>query len=550
MNRFTTIVALVSTVLATTAPIPAAAQPRGRAQADTASAPADDGDGPEARGVALFKLDDIIEVAVRLSPDLARAKTDREVARATATAAGKDQQWVLSANANYEVDAIGADTPTDQLAPLAELSQTKVTGTLGLGRNLPTGGNIAVELGLIHQRQELNITGEILAQQPGQPQAPNSQCGEGPDIFCQDQASARLTLKQPIARGLGSDVALAGQHKAELGAAEATVKAQLAAEQMIRDIVTAYWELAYAAYEVDVRAESLDLARKQEQVTRQEIRAGTAAQSSLDAVTYQIALRDEALLASRLAFEKKSLDLRRKVGLEIGRRDIVVRPKDALELDNQEWNVDSILAQSHRINRQLATIVLEKKIADVDVDVTHNALLPQIDLNLSGAVLGTGDTPSDAFSGLGGNSSIGFGYQVTAGLTMSFELSGAAKAAHAAAVARRHRLDIDRVDLERQIDAEVVSSVRTVVSGRTRVALSDKAITVAEDNVKTERANFLAQRSNNFQVMQRQTDLIEARLRRGRAVTDYRVAVAQLQFLSGTLLDTYKIRVRARGNDD
>src|ERR1044071_998068 len=550
MNRFTTIVALVSTVLATTAPIPAAAQPRGRAQADTASAPADDGDGPEARGVALFKLDDIIEVAVRLSPDIARAKTDREAARATATAAGKDQQWILSANANYEVDAIGADTPTDQLAPLAELSQTKVNGTLGPGRNLPNGGNIAVELGLLHQRQELNTTGEIPPQQPGQPQAPNSQCGEGPDIFCQDQASARLTLKQPIARGLGSDVALAGQHKAELGAAEATVKARLAAEQMSRDIVSAYWELAYAAYEVDVRAESLDLARKQEQVTRQEIRAGTAAQSSLDAVTYQIALRDEALLTSRLAFEKKSLDLRRKVGLEIGRRDIVVRPKDPLELDNQEWNVDSILAQSHRINRQLATIVLEKKIADVDVDVTHNALLPQIDLNLSGAVLGTGDTPSDAFSGLGGNSSIGFGYQVMAGLTMSFELSGAAKAAHAAAVARRHRLDIDRVDLERQIDAEVVSSVKTLISGRTRVALSDKAIAVAEDNVKTERANFLAQRSNNFQVMQRQTDLIEARLRRGRAVADYRVAVAQLQFLSGTLLDTYKIRVRARGNDE
>jgi outer membrane protein TolC len=550
MNRFTTIVALVSTVLATTAPIPAAAQPRGRAQADTASAPADDGDGPEARGVALFKLDDIIEVAVRLSPDIARAKTDREVARATATASGKDQQWILSANANYEVDAIGADTPTDQLAPLAELSQTKLSGTLGLGRNLPTGGKIAVELGLIHQRQELNITGEILAQQPGQPQAPNSQCGEGPDIFCQDQASARLTLKQPVARGLGSDVALAQQHKAELGAAEATIKAQLAAEEMIKDIVSAYWELAYAAYEVDVRAESVELARRQEQLTRQEIRAGTAAQSSLDAVTYEIALRDEALLASKLAFEKKSLDLRRKVGLEIGRRDIVVRPKDPLELDNQEWNVDSVVAQSHKINRQLASIVLEKKIADVDVDVTHNALLPQIDLSLSGAVLGTGDTPGDAFSGLGGNSSIGFGYQVMAGLTMSFELSGAAKAAHAAAVATRHRLDIDRVDRERQIDAAVVSSVKTLISGRTRVALSEKAITVAEDNVKTERANFLAQRSNNFQVMQRQTQLIEARLRRGRAVADYRVAVAQLQFLAGTLLDTYKIRVRARGNDE
>jgi hypothetical protein len=47
--------------------------------------------------------------------------------------------------------------------------------------------------------------------------------------------------------------------------------------------------------------------------------------------------------------------------------------------------------------------------------------------------------------------------------------------------------------------------------------------------------------------MQRQTQLIEARLRRGRAIADHHVAVVQLQFLSGTLLDTYRIHVRTRG---
>jgi outer membrane protein TolC len=171
-------------------------------------------------------------------------------------------------------------------------------------------------------------------------------------------------------------------------------------------------------------------------------------------------------------------------------------------------------------------------------------MLPQIDLNLSGALQGFGDTSSAAFTGVSGGD--GFAYSVTAGLTMSFELSGAAKSAHAAAVAKRHRLDVDRVDLERQIDAEVVSSVKVLMSGRTRVALADKAIAIAEDNVKAERASFLAQRSNNFQVMQRQGQLTDARLRRGRAIADYRVAVAQLQYLSGTLLDTYRIHVRTK----
>jgi outer membrane protein TolC len=557
MNRFTSIVAAVATALGTLTSLPAAAQPRGRAgQSARQSAPApsaqapsqadDDGDGPEARGVALFKLDDIIEVAIRLSPDIAKARTDREIAREAAGAAEKDQSWILTAGANYQRDAIGADTPDNRLVPLTPLSTDKIQGNLGLERNLPTGGNLNLQLGLTHQRQEVFLTGEVIAGQDGQPQLRESECGERLDIFCDDQATAKLTFRQPISRGLGSDVALAPQRRADLTAAQTTVRAQLAAEEMIRDIVMAFWELAYAAYEVDVRAESLDLARKHEQVTRQEMRAGTAAQSSLDAVTFEIAIRDEALLVSKLQFEQKSLALRQKVGLEIGRRDILVRPNQPLEIDNQDWSIEQVLAQSHKVNRQLATIVLDKRLADVEVDVTHNAMLPQIDLTLVAGVVGQGDTTGAAFAGLGGDSNNGFGYQVMAGVAMSFELSGAAKSANNAALAKRHRLDIDRVDLERKIDAQIVTAVKTLMSGKTRVALSDKAIGIAEENVKTERANFLAQRSNNFQVMQRQGQLIDARLRRGRAVADYRTAVAQLQYLSGTLLDAYKIRVRSR----
>ncbi|HSR99323.1 MAG TPA: hypothetical protein VLM79_19865, partial [Kofleriaceae bacterium] len=111
MHRFTL---LVAAVLATLTAVPAMAQPR-RSQGTVAQAtrePADDdGDGPEARGVALFKLDDIIEVAVRISPDVARARADRDIAQESAGAARRDQSWVLSASASYERQALGADTP-------------------------------------------------------------------------------------------------------------------------------------------------------------------------------------------------------------------------------------------------------------------------------------------------------------------------------------------------------------------------------------------------------------------------------------------------------
>lgn len=548
MNRFTSLAAAVATVFGTLTSLPAAAQPRGRSQANAGSAPDapadDDGDGPEAKAVATFKLNDIISVAVRLSPDLASAVTSRDAARQEAIAAGKDQAWRLTANANFEIDALGADTPSDAIAPLTPLSTQKITGSLGLGRKLPTGGEFGVQFNVSVQHQELNVTGEALAQDP-MPMQLQSQCGENADIFCQVQASAGFTFKQPLLKGMGSDVALAGEHKAEIAAAKATVEGQLAAEKLILDIVTAYWDLAQASYEVDIRAESLDLARKHEQLARQEIRAGATETNALDTVNYEIAVREEALLTAKLTFEEKSLDLRRKAGLEIGRRDIVIRPADPLELDNQEWDVDQVIAQSHKINRQLAVITLDKKTADIDVDVARNGTLPQVDLSVQLAAVATGDTTADALDALGGNSNGGgFGYQAMAGLTMSFELSGAAKAAHAAALARRHLVDIQRVDKEREIDAQVVTAAKSVMSDRTRVAMADRAVSIAENNVRAERAKFVTNHgSTNFQVMQVQTKLVEAQLRRGQAVAAYRTAVAKLQYLSGTLLDTYKIHI-------
>src|ERR1044071_1387332 len=163
MNRFTSLAAAVATVFGTLTSLPAAAQPRGRSQANTASPPAeDDGDGPEAKAVATFKLNDIISVAVRLSPDLARAVTGRDAARQEAIAAGKDQAWRMTADANIEVNAIGADTATDTLAPLVPLSSQKIRGSLSLGRKLPTGGEGGVRLGLPSRHQELNVPGDAL----------------------------------------------------------------------------------------------------------------------------------------------------------------------------------------------------------------------------------------------------------------------------------------------------------------------------------------------------------------------------------------------------
>jgi outer membrane protein TolC len=254
-------------------------------------------------------------------------------------------------------------------------------------------------------------------------------------------------------------------------------------------------------------------------------------------------MRQDALLRAQLDLENKSLELRRKAGLELGRRDIALRPSEPFEIGEDEFDVDDMIERSHVANRKLATLQLERKIADIDVAVARDQMKPQLDVTVSGAIIGDGDGASNAIGSLGAADS----YEVMVGLSLQFELSGAASKTRDAAQAKRRRLEIDRKDLERQVDTAVVNAVHMVTSARTRVALAEKAIIVAEENARAERASFLVGRTTNFQVMQRQTELIEARLRRGQAVADYHKAVAQLQFLTGVLLDQYRVNVRPRG---
>jgi len=543
--------AILAALLATL-PGAASAQPRHHKQVsrEVAQAPGaddadaapprgdDDGDGPEAQAMLPVKLDDLIEVAVRLAPDLARAKVDRSVAIDVAAGSRRDQAWVMTSHAEYSRSAVADHV---EVPPFSIVAQDQVSGGIGIAKNLPTGGQLSVEADLAHTNVEYNVYDRLFNGQgsaaQGSPTGTN-QNNNPYEFQSQNQTKLAATLKQPLARGFGPDVALANQKKADLAATEATIKAQLAAEEMVRDLVVAYWELAYSSFEVDVRTQGVDLAKKQDQLTHEQIRAGAAPSTALGSTTYEIATREEALLRAQLDLEQKSLELRQKAGLEMGKRDIVVKPGEVFDVGQDDFDVEETLARSHQANRQLATVQLERKIADVDLAVAQDQVKPQLDLQLQGAVTGQGDSTGESVG------SIGDSFQVTAGISMSFEVSGAARRNRDAAQSKKHRLDIDRADLERQIDVQVVTSVKKVTAARTRVALADKAIAVAEDNVRAERANFMAGRSTNFQVMQQQGQLIDARLGRGRAVADYHEAVAQLQFLSGVLLEQYRVNVR------
>src|SRR5690349_3742862 len=96
----------------------------------------EDDDTGEAKAALPIKIDDLIEVAVRLAPDLRRARADRVAAGKAAEGSRRDQAWIASASTEAKRSALAEDV---EAPPFSEVANNQVYGGVGLGRNLPTG---------------------------------------------------------------------------------------------------------------------------------------------------------------------------------------------------------------------------------------------------------------------------------------------------------------------------------------------------------------------------------------------------------------------------
>jgi outer membrane protein TolC len=512
------------------------------------SADEDDADvgGPEAKNALPIQISEVVTAIINLSPDLARARTDRSIAKLTADAERKHQAWVVSANAGYQQNGIADHV---EAPPYSVVEQDTLSGTIGLGRNLPTGGSIQFETGIQHQHTEYNVyntlQGLTAANATGAGAGAGAGSGSAPptEEAFQITSHAQLQVKQPLARGLG-EIAVANEKKADLAATEATVKVQLAAEDTLKEALTDYWELAYSNRELDIRFQAIELAKKQMKITHDQARAGTVSSTAIDQVRSDLYEREAAFEKTQIDVEARSMELRRKAGLDLQKRGTVLKPGEAYDIGEDEFDITEVLQRAKTTNRKLASLVVEQRMADVDIEVAADAMKPQVDLTATGALVGIGETSGDSVGGLGK----GDGYQLSLGLSVQWEVSGAARKGRDAAQAKKKRLGIDLEDASRQIETNTVLAVKQVSAARRRVELSRKAEAVSDTNVRSEKELFIAGRTTNYNVMQRQASLITARLNLARAIADYHLAVIQLQYLSGTLLDQYGVDVKPHGH--
>src|SRR6185369_4344119 len=105
----------------------------------------------------------------------------------------------------------------------------------------------------------------------------------------------------------------------------------------------------------------------------------------------------------------------------------------------------------------------------------------------------------------------------------------------------KRKLTVNAFDVRAQIAQTMARAVAQVELARRRVALSQRAIELANENIKIESDRFNLGKSTNFDVLNRLEDLRQAELRQAQALIDWHKGDAGIQALTGDILPLYGI---------
>jgi len=348
-----------------------------------------------------------------------------------------------------------------------------------------------------------------------------------------------VELTQPLLRGAG-----AGAFEAPIRqAARRRDAAALGREARARDLVVAlaqgYWQVAFAWRQLEVRRSSLDVAQQQLVYTENAIRAEKVAQAEALAVEQAIATRKQDVLAAEQDLYERSLALRQLAGLEIGPDAIAVKT-EALpaKIDAAALDVTAVVRAAFEHSAELAAAEASLAAAQAGAAAADGAARSRLDLDVAGGPLGAATRAADALSSAAQHP----GYSVTASLTFDHAIERRAeRGGQAAARAAVWTAKVAERDARARLAVRATRAVQRASAALASIALGAEAIDLATQNVAAERKRFELGKSTNFEVLRRQDELQQARLRQASAIVDYLSARADLDGLSGAILARHGI---------
>ena len=364
---------------------------------------------------------------------------------------------------------------------------------------------------------------------------------------------------QPLMRDFGVDITQRGINIARntLGVSREAFRATLL--DTTNSVEQAYLNLVYARQFVDVVKESLFLARDQSRITQIRIDVGASAPLDILQPRVQIATEEENLINAVADVRNAEDVLRTLLHLDPAEWDRPIIPTDPVRYTPVTVNVQEAVSRAFDLRPELRELTLTTDTRRIQNLYARNQTLPQLDLHLNYNAAGLAGRSKilDPETGepTGNFSSTGYtrAFRQVLGSdfpswTVAFNVGVPITNIGARAESKRTELELQRAhsDEEQQrenIALEVRQTARAIDTSAKNITAARAAREAAEQNLEAERRRYENGMTTNFQVLQVQQQLSDARARELQALVGYNKAVTAYHRAIGDLLEIRNIRV-------
>jgi outer membrane protein TolC len=497
------------------------------------------GFGQEAKGTLSMSLEECIIKALKDNLGVAIQVLGPELSAEAVNQAQEKYIPILSLSARTQKTENAAfsylDSPGD-----STINRSQNYNFLSASAALPTGATL--NLGFTGSRTTTNTRGITIDPRYG--------------------TTLSFQLTQPLLRNFGlkvnrREILVA---KNNLGVSEETLKNTLMTT--VYNVESAYWNLVYSIENLDVRRQSLQLAKDLLEKNQRSVEIGTLAPIEVLSAQAEVATREADLIQAETQIKSNEDQL--KLLLHItGEEDKAVTalvPKDKPTYVLTEVNLEEALAAAiaNRTDLKIAKIGLETD--NLNLSYAKNQTLPDLSLSASYSSPGIDGTrifylgnPLDNVidhtvpGNIGGALKQTFNLQYpnwNLGLTLSLPFANIFSRAALAQAKLSLRQDV--LDLENQKDqvyVEIKNAVRSVDANYKRIVAYTKARELAEQKLAAEEEKLRVGMSTNYLVLSYQRDLATARISELNAIVSYNVSIAALEKSMGTNLKSKNINL-------
>jgi len=355
---------------------------------------------------------------------------------------------------------------------------------------------------------------------------------------------ASIDYTQPILAGLKTDNQRAAVETQELQGEITEIQLESRVANITEQVRQQYWALRATIELIEIQRRNLAQAQQLLADNQVRVRLGTMAQIQVVQAEAQVANAEQSLLNAEVQWRNQELVFKSLLidGADDPLLYQTINPVSMPNLQEEEVDIPAAIQRALGQRTDIQQSRYERDIAEIELDVTRDNRLPDLNLTASYSLQGTGGNLYSR-SGLGGDAQLiqpgGYfdglqaigGFDVPTwnlGLSFSYPLGMRSAKANL----ERARLQMEQRDLairsqELAIVTEVTNAGLAVRDTRLQMEAATRSRELSEESAAAALTRFNAGVATNYEVTQAQDELTAARLSELRAILDHINAIAE-----------------------